>query len=56
MSLSGHQTAVLWEYRCLGPAYEPSASELGQKLRKFGKKMIALAGFDDYYKSFTCKD
>jgi len=27
-----------------------------EKLRKFGKKIIALAGFDDYDKSFTRKD
>jgi hypothetical protein len=27
-----------------------------EKLRKFGKKIIALVGFDDYDKSFISKD
>jgi hypothetical protein len=47
---------VLWEYGRSGMPDVAAASTRRQKLRKFGKKMIALDGFDDYYKSFTCKD
>jgi hypothetical protein len=31
-------------------------SASAQKIYKFGKKIIAVNGFDDYYKEFTCKD
>ncbi len=29
---------------------------LGQKLCKFGKKIIAAGALDDYYSRFGCKD
>jgi len=56
MPFSSRQRPVLWEYREMELAYKASESRQGQKLRNFGKKIIALAGFDDYYNSFTCKD
>jgi len=39
-----------------GLSNKTAANRLRQKLREFDKNIIALAGFDDYYKSFTCKD
>lgn len=32
------------------------ATNLGQKLYKFGKKVIAVDGVDDYYNEFGYKD
>jgi hypothetical protein len=29
---------------------------IGQKLQKFGEKVIAINGFDDYYNKFDCRN